>query len=61
MLVKSTMLSVAATFLIATSPAIACSRVTYVGPDNIVLTGRPMEIMFSSRSATEVWRSYFVL
>ncbi|RBP09665.1 penicillin amidase [Roseiarcus fermentans] len=45
MSIQSRLAATAAASLIASSPVLACSRVTYIGPDNTVLTGRSMDWM----------------
>jgi penicillin V acylase-like amidase (Ntn superfamily) len=53
MSIKSSLLGAAAAYLVASSPVIACSRVTYIGPDNAVLTGRSMDWMVPLHS--NIW------
>src|ERR1700735_806390 len=50
---KSSLLATAAAWLVASSPALACSRVTYIGPDNTVVTGRSMDWMIPLHS--NIW------
>jgi len=45
MSIKSTVVAAAATCLVTSSVALACSRVTLIGGDNIVVTGRTLDWM----------------
>jgi penicillin V acylase-like amidase (Ntn superfamily) len=50
MSIKFGLLSTVAAWLAASSPVMACSRVTYIGPDNTVITGRSMDWMIPLHS-----------
>jgi penicillin V acylase-like amidase (Ntn superfamily) len=53
MSIKSVLFGAAAACLAATSSVLACSRVTYLGPDNTVITGRSMDWMVPLHS--NIW------
>jgi penicillin V acylase-like amidase (Ntn superfamily) len=53
MSIRSTLLTAAASCLITSSAALACSRVTYTGSDGLVVTGRSMDWMVSLH--TNLW------
>jgi penicillin V acylase-like amidase (Ntn superfamily) len=53
MSIKSVLFGAATACLAAASPVLACSRVTYLGPDNTVITGRSMDWMIPLHS--NIW------
>jgi penicillin V acylase-like amidase (Ntn superfamily) len=53
MSIKAVLLGTAAACLAATSPGLPCSRVTYLGPDSTVITGRSMDWMVPLHS--NIW------
>jgi penicillin V acylase-like amidase (Ntn superfamily) len=50
MSIKSGLVGSVTAWLVASSPVLACSRVTYVGPDKTVITGRSMDWMIPLHS-----------
>jgi choloylglycine hydrolase len=53
MSIKSVLVGAATAYLAAASPVLACSRVTYLGPDSTVITGRSMDWMVPLHS--NIW------
>ena len=53
MSIKSAVVAAAATCLVTSSVALACSRVTLIGGDNVVVTGRTLDWMQSMD--TNLW------